>query len=322
MKAEIVPAPAPWVERMTAANKMLAEVADDPFRASRVWDFAEAARVYAIQVGLGVDAVNHAVAVKLKAQRLMADAVDKGQAEGKIATRQSARAAGSSPTPGVDSPTTLDDIGVTSQRVSEARKIRDAFSEEDIDTAAADASLAGEELSSAGMLARARGAIKNPGLYTSDTDEWYTPTEVIARVLKMWTTIDLDPCSNDSQNPNVPAAQHFTRDDDGLAQRWNGRVYMNPPYGREIAAWVDKLVDEHVAGHVTAAVALLPARTDTAWHLRLRDYPRCFVEGRLKFSGHDNSAPFPSMLVYLGAEVVDFVTTFSDVGDVFGRLSP
>ena len=156
-RSEITPAPAPWVERMTVANRMLAEIAEDPFKASRVWDFAEAARVYAIQVNLGVEAVNHAVAVKLKAQRLLADAVDKGQAEGKIATR--GRPANSS-TP-EDLPKTLPEIlerdsGTAGRMVSEARKIAQAFTDEDIDTAAADATLAGEELTSAQMLARAR----------------------------------------------------------------------------------------------------------------------------------------------------------------------
>lgn len=168
MKAEIVPAPAPWIDKMTAANKMLAEVADDPFRASRVWDFAEAARVYAIQVNLGVEAVNHAVAVKLKAQRLMAEAVDKGQAEGKIATRQSPVA---NVRPSDIAPKTLDEIGVTRQRVSEARKIRDAFTDEDIDTAAADATLAGEELSSAQMLHRAREVAARPVNDVVDNDD-------------------------------------------------------------------------------------------------------------------------------------------------------
>lgn len=155
---EIVQAPAPWVERMQTANRMLAEIADDPFRASRVWDFAEAVRVYAIQVGLGVEAVNHAVAVKLKAQRLLAEAVDKGQAEGEIATRGKPKA----PAPGGFAPKTLDEIGVQQQRVSEARKIRDAFTDADIDTAAADATLNGEELTSAQMLARAREVAARP----------------------------------------------------------------------------------------------------------------------------------------------------------------
>lgn len=145
---ELERAPAPWVERLDMANRLLAEVADDPFRASRVWDFAEAARVYAIQMGLSVEAVNHAVTIKLRAQLLLADAVDKGQAEGRIATRgRPAVNRGASPII-----QTISEIGVDPSKLKEARKIRNAFTAEEIELAAADASLAGRELSSAEML--------------------------------------------------------------------------------------------------------------------------------------------------------------------------
>jgi len=81
----------------------------------------------------------------------------------------------------------------------------------------------------------------------------------------MWGEIDLDPCSNSHEEPNVPAKTHFTREDDGLAQDWHGRVYMNPPYGYEIAEWVDRLCQQYEQGSVIEAITLVPARTDTAW---------------------------------------------------------
>src|SRR5262245_61092057 len=76
--------------------------------------------------------------------------------------------------------------------------------------------------------------------HSSDTPEHYTPEKIIRAVVACLGGVDLDPCSNCGQ-PNVPAARHYTVKDDGLAQLWSGRVYMNPPYGRGIAAWVDKL---------------------------------------------------------------------------------
>lgn len=157
-------------------------------------------------------------------------------------------------------------------------------------------------------------------MMTSNSVEWYTPETIVTRVTDMFGTIDLDPCSNDSEKPNVPAATVYTKTDDGLSQPWNGCVYLNPPYGKTIGDWVQRLHDEYTAGNVTEAVALLPARTDTAWFEVLRDYPRCFVRGRLKFANSKNSAPFPSVLVYLGPNVEQFVTTFSIVGDVYQRV--
>ncbi len=92
---------------------------------------------------------------------------------------------------------------------------------------------------------------------------------------------------------------------------------MNPPYGREIGHWVDLLYDEWQAGHVEEAIALLPARTDTKWIRRLRQLPRCFIAGRLRFHGAHSGAPFPSVLVYFGDNSERFIDAFRDIGDTY-----
>jgi len=157
--------------------------------------------------------------------------------------------------------------------------------------------------------------------YSSDSPDWKTPPHVIKAVLAVLGKIDLDPCSNEDGNANVPAKKHFTRTNDGLAQKWQGKVYMNPPYGREIQGWTEKLKAEFEAGNVTEAVALVPARTDTEWFNALRDYVRCFIRGRLAFGGKDvaANAPFPSAAIYFGKNVKGFVKGFSALGDCFAR---
>lgn len=158
----------------------------------------------------------------------------------------------------------------------------------------------------------------NAGLFTSATPEWYTPGKIIERVEGVFGEIDLDPCSNSSERAtaNVPAGAYWTKDDNGLAQAWHGKVYMNPPYGDEIPAWVERLVNAYTAGEIIEGIALLPARTDTAWFQPLFDYPICFVRGRLKFSGAENSAPFPSAVVYVGPDVALFEDWFHDIGRI------
>lgn len=158
--------------------------------------------------------------------------------------------------------------------------------------------------------------------FSSETPEHYTPRAVIDAVIECMGGIDLDPCSNSHELPNIPAGEHFTADDDGLRQIWRGRVYMNPPYGREIIDWVDKLVASHESGDVTEAIALVPARTDTQWWQRLRDYPVCLVVGRFKFGEADNSAPFPSAMFYLGTQIDKFYYAFRGMGDVWQRIEP
>lgn len=155
--------------------------------------------------------------------------------------------------------------------------------------------------------------------YSSDSPEWYTPTHIIEAVVAVLGEIDLDPCSNAIDEPRIPARRHLTHRENGLAHEWRGRVYMNPPYGDGIGEWTGKLSSEYASGRVTEAIALVPARTDTRWFGHLRDHPRCFIAGRLRFSDNDVSAPFPSAAVYFGARVQRFAHAFAAVGDTYLR---
>lgn len=153
--------------------------------------------------------------------------------------------------------------------------------------------------------------------FTSDSEEWYTPPEIVSAAINLFGAIDLDPCSNSKESPSIPAKAHYTKGDDGLAQEWFGKVYMNPPYGRVIADWVAKAADEYECGNVSGALLLVPARTDTAWMARVRKYPRCYVRGRLRFSNSPDAAPFPSCVVYLGDDEKRFFQAFSKLGDIY-----
>jgi len=133
--------------------------------------------------------------------------------------------------------------------------------------------------------------------------------------------IDLGPCSNSHEAPNVPALVHFARVGDGLSREWSGRVYLNPPYGKGIGTWIEKVREEHEAGRVTAAVVRVKAATNTRWFRVLSErYPRCEVAGRLKFSGCKAPAPFPSVLFYLGGEVQRFAEVFARFGVIVAPL--
>jgi len=158
--------------------------------------------------------------------------------------------------------------------------------------------------------------------FSSATPEHYTPQCIIDATLACLGEIDLDPCSNSLTDPVIPAKGHFTVDDDGLIWKWHGRIYMNPPYGRVIDRWIAKLCEEHEAGRVTEAIALVPARTDTQWWLRLRDFPVCFITGRLTFGGNEDPAPFPSAVFYLGENIGAFYRAFIELGDCWQRMMP
>jgi hypothetical protein len=155
-----------------------------------------------------------------------------------------------------------------------------------------------------------------PALMSSDDVEWYTPPEVRdAVVAALGGIVDVDPCAD--EGCTFPATQHFTKDDNGLIRPWLGRVYMNPPYGRTIGVWTTKLRDELRAGWATEAVALLPARTDALWWQELAPPVVCQIRGRLRFSGYEQSAPFPSVAAYFGPSPERFASAFGHLGLVY-----
>ena len=129
--------------------------------------------------------------------------------------------------------------------------------------------------------------------FSSKTPEWATP-QTFFDDLNAEFHFTLDPCST---HENAKCEKHFTASDNGLVQDWSGdRVWMNPPYGREIIHWMKKAYEESLRGAV--CVCLVPARTDTSWWHRyaVRGEVR-FIKGRLKFGEGKNSAPFPSAVV-------------------------
>lgn len=155
--------------------------------------------------------------------------------------------------------------------------------------------------------------------FSSESVEWYTPEHIVHAVVQVLGGIDLDPCS-DGDGSLVPALKRLTKNDDGFSVQWEGRVYMNPPYGRAIGDWVSRLCEQYEKGGVTEAVALLPSRTDTSWFTRISCYRRCFIRGRLKFGDNPQSAPFPSMVVYFGKRPNAFAAAFASLGDVYQRI--
>ncbi|MDV3706643.1 adenine methyltransferase [Elizabethkingia anophelis] len=129
-------------------------------------------------------------------------------------------------------------------------------------------------------------------------DEWLTPPEII----KALGGFDLDPCSPINR-PWSTANKHFTIEDDGLIQDWNGRVWCNPPYGDAAKLWLNKCAD------YGNAIALTFARTETRMFFDFvwsKADAVLFIKGRLKFyhitGVKGDSAGAPSVLIAYGKE--------------------
>ena len=97
--------------------------------------------------------------------------------------------------------------------------------------------------------------------------DFWTPEKVLGPVRAYFADlgyphgIELDP-ANDATNP-TQAREFFTKDDDGLACPWGKtlfprHIFVNPPYGTAIWAWVGKIHEEAGRGH--RIVTLLPGQ--------------------------------------------------------------
>jgi hypothetical protein len=166
-----------------------------------------------------------------------------------------------------------------------------------------------------------------PQLLTSTSEKWKTPPDLVSEIADFLGGIDLDPCGDPEHN--VPAAEHYdgTNGRDGLKLPWYGRVFMNPPYGREMKRWVERFCTEPI----DEGIALLKAATDTQWFKPLWQYPICFLEHRVYFLGEDNrtlaSSTVPSVLVYrhpnededlarAAARIIQFAEAFEQRGEI------
>src|SRR5262249_11893632 len=80
--------------------------------------------------------------------------------------------------------------------------------------------------------------------HNSGENEWYTPPEYIAAARAVLGSIDVDPASSDIAQETVCASVYYTKQDDGLAKLWRGKVWMNPPYSVDlIGRFIEKLCD-------------------------------------------------------------------------------
>ena len=150
--------------------------------------------------------------------------------------------------------------------------------------------------------------------------ERYTPARYIELAREVLGGIDLDPASSDCAQKTVRAAQHFTAEDDGLARHWHGRVWLNPPYHRELAPlFVSKLLHERGQCRVAAAIMLTNNSTDTQWFCTAAAAANviCFTDHRIRFEvpGADPVSPTQGQaFFYFGGDIDVFADVFGAVG--------
>ena len=130
---------------------------------------------------------------------------------------------------------------------------------------------------------------------SSDDMTWATPQQWFD-YLNLEFGFTLDPCC---WPETAKCKRYYTPDTDGLAQSWQDeRVFMNPPYGKELGKWMKKAYEE-ARDNGALVVCFVPARVDTNWwhNYAAKATEVRFPKGRVKFAGAAASAPFPVAVV-------------------------
>ena len=144
-------------------------------------------------------------------------------------------------------------------------------------------------------------------LHSSKAHDWRTPPEVFQAIEQLSSnpfTIDAAAQKGHELAP-VGFGPGQAREDALSPEPWGSahdRVWLNPPYGRALSAFVVRAVAEAAMNSVSTTL-LVPARTDTKWWKVAMMYADVvyFVEGRIKFLRADGTssetAPFPSAVI-------------------------
>jgi hypothetical protein len=135
------------------------------------------------------------------------------------------------------------------------------------------------------------------------SDDYYTPAWIFET---LGLTFDIDVAAPPGGIPWIPARRYYTMEDDGLAQPWEGLIWMNPPYS-SATEWVRQFI-EHGNG-----IALLPV-VKSRWFIDLWNHPWTYNvqpadpdSPHLTFirEGKEKRIMFPTLMWAMGDEAIE-----------------
>jgi len=157
----------------------------------------------------------------------------------------------------------------------------------------------------------------------SGENEWYTPPQFIESARIVMGGIDTDPASNPIANKTVKAKLFFTKEDDGLLQKWAGNVWMNPPYAQPLMGQFAEAISSRLeSGEINQAIILVNNATETQWFQRMAGVASavCFPKSRIKFLDPQGKPGAPlqgQAIIYFGDRSESFREEFSTYGATF-----
>lgn len=147
-------------------------------------------------------------------------------------------------------------------------------------------------------------------------------------------SIELDPASCTEANEIVKAERYYTKEQNGLQQKWRARsLWLNPPYARDehyqsgIGHFIKKCVDAYQSGDVQQAIILATTEANARWFYPLWQYIICIPDHRVKFLSPEKDPRgvyqhmFGTCFVYLGPNEQRFAEIFSQFGHIVKSIA-
>ena len=157
-------------------------------------------------------------------------------------------------------------------------------------------------------------------------NEWDTPPEFIQSARIVMGNIDVDPASNKEANETIQADRFYTVEDSGLDKKWDGNIWINPPYAQPLIVDFSKiLVEKYESREIKQACVLVNNATETIWFQEMLKICKCvcFPKGRIKFidkQGNPSGAPLQGQaILYFGKNEDLFSQEFSKYGLILWR---
>lgn len=275
-------------------------------------DKAEAIRQYIKQQKGSFEMQNQAAEIKLRAERrageLLGDMERNKGGEWEHREHQ---------LQDVTSAPKLEELGI-SKIQSHRWQTEAQYPEEKFERYVAETKDKGEELTSVALYSLAKGIphiARNNG-----NNEWYTPSNIIELARLVMGSIDCDPASNDKANEIVKATKYFTSEVDGRQQKWEGNIWLNPPYAQpSVSDFCHLVCEKYKTGEIRQACVLVNNATETAFYQGMLELcgAVCFIKGRVRFVDEDGKEGAPlqgQTVLYFGFNIQKFADYFSGLG--------
>jgi hypothetical protein len=153
--------------------------------------------------------------------------------------------------------------------------------------------------------------------------DYYTPPELIDAARTAMGDIDIDAASHWCANRVHRIPDYFTIGRSAFEHDWNGRVWLNPPYGNN-GAWFDRISHQIDSGNLQQLVMLSPVH---AFNTRkARDTIMRHIAGMVLLSpapvfwGNSDGRTgtnLPHAIVYIGPRCREFFAAYSEFGIPF-----